>query len=70
MRNLRRIVLAAVFLSLAPIVAAVPAGQTLPTPESVLGFRVGADFHLATYDESIAYFQALAAASRSSRPES
>src|SRR6187431_838437 len=36
---------------------------TIPTPESSLGFTVGADFKLATYDESIAYFQKLAAAS-------
>ena len=35
----------------------------IPTPESVLGFTVGADFKLATYDQSIAYFQKLAAAS-------
>ncbi|MCP3958834.1 MAG: hypothetical protein GY719_13355 [bacterium] len=34
-----------------------------PTPESVLGARVGDDFFLATYDESIAYFRQLAAAS-------
>ena len=38
-------------------------GAAIPTPESVLGFRVGADFKLATYEESIAYFQRLAAAS-------
>ena len=37
--------------------------QTVPTPESVLGFRPGADFELATYEESIAYFQRLDAAS-------
>jgi hypothetical protein len=37
--------------------------QSLPTPESVLGFEVGADFHLATYDESIAYFERLNAVS-------
>jgi hypothetical protein len=37
--------------------------QIVPTPESVLGYPVGADFHLATYEESIRYFQALAAAS-------
>ena len=37
--------------------------QQLPTPESMLGFCVGDDFKLANYDESIAYFQALAAAS-------
>ena len=34
---------------------------TIPTPESVLGFSVGADFKLATYDESMKYFSALAA---------
>ncbi len=40
------------------------AAQTdVPTPESVLGFRIGDDFKLASYDESIAYFQRLAAAS-------
>ena len=39
------------------------AQQVVPTPESSLGFAVGADFKLATYDESIAYFQKLAAAS-------
>ncbi|GMR21788.1 MAG: M14 family metallopeptidase [Acidobacteriota bacterium] len=33
--------------------------QTIPTPASVLGFEVGADFHLASYDESIAYFKRL-----------
>ncbi|HEX2455056.1 MAG TPA: M14 metallopeptidase family protein [Vicinamibacterales bacterium] len=37
--------------------------SSLPTPESVLGFKPGADFKLATYDESIAYFQKLDAAS-------
>jgi hypothetical protein len=45
---------------------AVPAAAQrapLPTPESSLGFPVGADFKLATYDESIRYFTQLAAAS-------
>jgi len=37
--------------------------QTLPSPESVLGYKPGADFHLTTYDESLAYFQKLDAAS-------
>ena len=37
--------------------------QTIPTPESILGFQPGADFHLATYEDSIGYFQALDAAS-------
>ena len=56
-------------LVLIPIVAAfssatVVRGQQppIPTPESSLGFAVGSDFKLATYDESIAYFQKLAAA--------
>ena len=39
------------------------ATQSVPTPESVLGYQVGADFKLATYEESIAYFQQLDAAS-------
>src|SRR5689334_19675123 len=34
-----------------------------PTPESVLGHKPGDDFFLATYDESLQYFQKLAAAS-------
>ena len=36
---------------------------SIPAPESVLGFPVGADFKLATYDESMRYFQQLAKAS-------
>ena len=40
-----------------------PAQSAIPTPESVLGSRVGADFFLATYDESMTYFRRLAAAS-------
>ena len=54
------------FLSL--VVAASAAAQSsIPTPESSLGFSVGADFKLATYDESIAYFQKLAAATNRMR---
>ena len=33
----------------------------VPTPESVLGHKPGDDFFLATYDESLNYFQKLAA---------
>ncbi|MDT8341459.1 MAG: M14 family metallopeptidase [Longimicrobiales bacterium] len=39
------------------------AAQNVPTPESVLGFPVGADFRLATYEQSLAYFRALDRAS-------
>src|SRR3954468_14795228 len=43
----------------------VPTGlaSQVPTPESVFGFKVGADFKLIDYDESIRYFQQLAAKS-------
>ena len=37
--------------------------QAIPTPESILGQRVGADFFLATFEESMGYFEALARAS-------
>ena len=35
----------------------------LPTPESVLGFKPGADYKLATYEDSVNYFRRLDAAS-------
>ena len=45
-----------------PPVAAATTQEAIPTPVSSLGFTVGADFELATYDESIAYFRLLDAA--------
>ena len=60
-------ILTLVALALAPMSAiAQGAGDPaagIPTPESILGFRVGDDFKLASYDQSIEYFRALAAAS-------
>src|SRR4051794_2632670 len=38
-----------------------------PAPESVLGHKPGDDFFLATYDESLAYFQKLAQTSNKIR---
>ena len=38
--------------------------SSVPAPESVFGFNAGADYKLATYDQSIEYFKRLAAASR------
>ncbi len=35
----------------------------VPTPESVLGYKPGADFQLATYEDALGYFRKLAAAS-------
>ena len=59
---LRRAVFAA--LAALPTLAALPlTGQSVPTPASVLGFEVGADFRLATYEQSMEYFRALDAAS-------
>jgi len=39
------------------------AAQSIPRPEETFGFKVGADFHLATYEQSLAYFQKLDEAS-------
>jgi len=50
-------------LILTAILVAVPAAAQIPTPASVLGFEPGADFHLATYEESVEYFQLLDASS-------
>ncbi len=35
----------------------------VPTPESVLGHKIGDDFYLATYEDAVKYFHAAAAAS-------
>ena len=40
-----------------------PIAAQIPTPESVLGYSVGSDFELANYEQSLEYFQRLAAAS-------
>jgi hypothetical protein len=39
--------------------ATLVAQSAIPTPESVIGFKPGADFKLATYDDTIRYFKAL-----------
>lgn len=55
----------AVALCLAGTLPATPLSAQhapLPTPESVLGFAPGADYKLARYEESVAYFRKLAAA--------
>ena len=50
-----------VFLSiglLAPVFSQAP---VVPSPESVLGFKPGADYQLATFDEAVDYFRKAAA---------
>jgi hypothetical protein len=39
----------------------------IPTPESVFGFRPGADYKLATYEQSVEYFKRVAASSKNVR---
>jgi hypothetical protein len=50
-------------LAASPGPATSRAAAQVPTPESVLGFSVGADFELATYEQALEYFQQLDAAS-------
>src|SRR5690242_1573382 len=45
----------------ASLLLAAPLAAQVPTPESVFGHKVGADFKLIDYDESIRWFQAAAA---------
>jgi hypothetical protein len=52
-----------VALTIAPGGSDAQSARPLPTPESVFGFPVGADYKLFTYDQSIDYFKRLAAAS-------
>ncbi|NJD17832.1 MAG: hypothetical protein FIA95_00890, partial [Gemmatimonadetes bacterium] len=47
----------------AALPSAFAAAQTPPPPSTVLGVEPGADFHLATYEQSLDYFTRLAAAS-------
>ena len=37
--------------------------QNIPHPNDIIGFEIGSDFHLATYEQSISYFEKLAGAS-------
>jgi hypothetical protein len=55
-------------LAVLVLLASASAGaQTVPTPESVFGHRVGADYKLIDYKQSIDYFRQLAAASNKIR---
>ena len=60
MRRLAQITL----LLLSATSASLLGDSRVPTPESVFGFRPGADYKLATYDQAIEYFKKLAAASK------
>lgn len=48
-------------LSLALLILFSPVySQVIPKPKEVLGFEVGADYHLATYTQAVEYFKRLA----------
>src|ERR1700722_5473872 len=49
------------FLPFLAFSTALVVSAEVPTPESVLAHKPGDDFYLATYDESLGYFQKLAA---------
>jgi hypothetical protein len=56
-------------LTMAAVYAAAPYAQSrpaaaVPTPQSVFGFEPGADYKLATYEQSVAFFKKLAGASK------
>jgi hypothetical protein len=51
-------------LLLASPVVLLSRSDALPTPASVFGFEPGADYKLATYDQSITFFKKLAASSK------
>jgi hypothetical protein len=45
------------------IACGVSFAQTVPSPEEILGFKVGTDYHLASYEQAVKYFRSLEAAS-------
>jgi len=61
MFSLRRTYLLVVLVCASLAAASPRPGNAVPGPESVFGFKPGADFHLADYELISKYFQALAA---------
>ncbi|MGE5243295.1 MAG: M14 family zinc carboxypeptidase [Betaproteobacteria bacterium] len=55
---------AAALAALLALPAAAAGQRAVPTPESVFGFKPGADYKLATYEQSVAYFKKLAASTK------
>lgn len=63
MMHMRRVLWALLLLGVAAISAAAQSRGAIPTPESILGFRAGDDFKLASYDDAMRYLRALEKAS-------
>ena len=53
-------IIAALYFLLIPSASV---AQNIPEPKDILGFEVGADYHLASYQQAMEYFQALEQAS-------
>jgi hypothetical protein len=54
-----------IILLVAPVAPVIVVGQgRIPSPETILGFRPGADYKLATYEQSLDYFRKLAATTK------
>ena len=63
-KKIRRLSVEVAFVVLVVVAAGgTCSAQAIPTPESVLGHTVGADFELATYEEAVRYFEELDKAS-------
>src|SRR5262245_34428406 len=60
-RGVRALSVAWVVLAVAVVTAQ---SSKIPAPEATFGFKPGADYKLATYDQSIEYFRKLAASSK------
>ena len=68
--GVKRSLAAVIVVLLTVAVPASPGAQSrssIPAPESVFGFVPGADYKLATYDQSVEYFRRLARASKGIR---
>ncbi len=63
MRTLLSALTVTLLLALMPSIVGGQA-RAIPSPESVFGFAPGADYKLFTYEQSIAYFKQLAAATK------
>ena len=64
MRSLFAVLIATLVINTPAVPRAQARAASVPAPESVFGFTAGADYKLATYDQSIQYFRKLVAASR------
>jgi hypothetical protein len=51
--------LAAALVAACVLLGGTAIAQKIPAPEEALGFKVGADFHLATYQQAYKYFKSL-----------